>query len=235
MAYCVHCGVKLGDSEKRCPLCATAVLDPTEPRDPSAPPVYPVRTPEQELKRSKRFLLLVSAVMLLFPALLCLMVDLLLGGGLSWSVYPSGALTLLFIAAAIPIWARRYRAYISIATDFITLGAYLYLVEQLSLSGRWFFPIVLPALALGTALIALLFILYRHHRLNKLTLLAGAFGAIALECLAIELLCALDLGGGLVFSWSPYAAAPCLFISLALFLLNGNRAVREEVRRRVHF
>ena len=34
MAYCVHCGVKLGAGEKRCPLCQTPVYDPAEPEKP---------------------------------------------------------------------------------------------------------------------------------------------------------------------------------------------------------
>ena len=75
MAYCVHCGVKLGAGEKRCPLCQTPVYDPTEPEKPAAPKPYPVRTPEQELKRSKRFLLTLSALMLLAPAGLCFVID----------------------------------------------------------------------------------------------------------------------------------------------------------------
>ena len=37
------------------------------------------------------------------------------------------------------------------------------------------------------------------------------------------------------FVWSPFVLAPCLFIALSLFFINGNRSVREEVRRRVHF
>lgn len=235
MAYCVHCGVKLSDSEMRCPLCGTAVLDPSQPRDPTLPRAYPVRTPEQELKRSKRFLLLLSALILLCPALLCLMTDFLPGGGLTWSIYPSSALVLLYISVAVPILASRHRTYIALAVDFAALGAYLYLVERLSDSGRWFFPIVLPALMLAAGFIALLISLYQHGRLNKLTLLAAVFGAAAIECLGVELFCALSLGKGLRFAWSPYAAAPCLFISLALFFINGNRSVREEVRRRVHF
>lgn len=235
MAYCVHCGVRLSDSEMRCPLCGTAVLDPSQPRDPTLPRAYPVRTPEQELKRSKRFLLWFSALILLCPALLCLMTDLLLGNGLTWSIYSSSALALLYISVTVPILASHHRIYISLITDFSALGVYLYLVERLSDSGQWFFPIVLPALGLAAFFFALLIILYQHERLNKLTLLAAAFGAVAIECLGVELLCLLNLEKGLRFAWSPYAAAPCLFISLALFFINGNRSVREEVRRRVHF
>ena len=38
--YCVNCGVKLADTEKRCPLCQTEVYHPDIPRR-EAEPLYP--------------------------------------------------------------------------------------------------------------------------------------------------------------------------------------------------
>lgn len=235
MAYCVHCGVKLGDSEQRCPLCNTVVLDPSQPRDPNAPRAYPTRTPEQELKRSKRFLMLLCGLLLLLPALLCLVLDLLAGTGLSWSIYPSGALALLFVAAAVPILLPRHRVYTSLGVDFIALSGYLWMVEQVSQSGNWFFPIVFPSLALATLLLAHLIIAYRHKKLNKLTVPAAGIAATGLECIAVELLCCLAANLPFSLQWSAYVAAPCIFLCLALFFINGNRALREELRRRVHY
>ena len=235
MAYCVHCGVKLADSEKRCPLCQTPVYDPSEPVRPAVPKPYPVRTPEQELKRSKRFLLSRAALMLLAPAGLCFVIDLLITGKITWSGYASGALIMLFLSAAVPLAVSKYQAYFAIGAPFLCLNGYLFLVERLSDSGRWFFPIALPALALGAAIITLIMALWRRGRLNLLTLIALSFAGAALECLAIEWFHAManQMTGG--FVWSPFVLAPCLFISLSLFFINGNRSVREEVRRRVHF
>ena len=66
-------------------------------------------------------------------------------------------------------------------------------------------------------------------------LLAASFAAVAVECVFIEWLISLSRGQAGSFFWSPYVLAPCLFISIALFFINCNRAVREEVRRLVHF
>lgn len=38
--YCVNCGVKLEDTEKRCPLCQTVCYHPDILR-PAAKPLYP--------------------------------------------------------------------------------------------------------------------------------------------------------------------------------------------------
>ncbi len=235
MAYCVHCGVKLADSEKRCPLCQTPVYDPAEPQRSAAPKPYPVRTPEQELKRSKRFLLTLASLMLLAPAGLCLVIDLLISGGVSWSGYASGALIMLFLSVAVPLAVPKYQIYFAIGTSFLCLNGYLFLVERLSGSERWFFPIALPALALGALIITLITALLRLGWLNKLTFIAAAFAGCALECLAIEWLHSAAAQKAGEFVWSPFVLAPCIFISLSLFFINGNRSVREEVRRRVHF
>ena len=235
MAYCVHCGVKLGAGEKRCPLCMTPVYDPSAPQEPEAPRAYPVRTPEQELKRNKRFLLTLFFVMLAVPGVLCLVLDIMLGGGITWSGYASSALILTFISVAVPLLVSDHHAYYAVGTSFLCLNAYLFLVERMSGSEGWFFPIALPSIALAALLLTTVILLYRKGRLNKLTLLASLVAAVALECVAVEWLIRMAMGikGG--FAWSPFVLAPCLFLSLSMFFINGNRSVREEVRRRVHF
>ena len=236
LAYCVHCGVKLGEGEKRCPLCGTEALDPACPVGPSdAPRAYPVRTPEQELKRNKRFLLSLAALLLLLPAVLCLVIDLLTDGAVTWSLYAAGALVLLFISTAAPLLLPRHKVNLSILVSFLCLTAYLFMAEQVSESSGWFFPIVLPALAVMTAMLYALVTLYRRDYLNKLTLLAASLAALAVECLLVEWLTSSALGTFRAFAWSPYVVAPCIFVSLLLFFINGNRQIREEVRRRVHF
>ena len=87
MAYCVHCGVKLGAGEKRCPLCHTVSIDPHESKTDAPQPLYPIHTPQQLMTRSKRYFLILFGILLLVPALLCLVIDLLIGGGITWSIY----------------------------------------------------------------------------------------------------------------------------------------------------
>lgn len=235
MAYCVHCGVKLHDAEKKCPLCGTAVFDPAEPNRAAEKP-YPMHTEEQVFKRNNKFLLSLASLFTLLPAALLALLDLIMTpGGLTWSVYPSAALALLFIACAVPMLAKKYRTYKSLLIDFITISAYLFMVERLSGSGYWFFPIALPAFALAVALTALLLFLFRSGKLNKLTLTASTVLAVAVQCLFIEIVICLAKSAPLSFVWSPYVAAPCVFLGGVFFLINGNRAVREEFRRRVHF
>ena len=41
MSYCVHCGVKLSDAEKVCPLCGTEVIDVHRPLSCEVNPLFP--------------------------------------------------------------------------------------------------------------------------------------------------------------------------------------------------
>ena len=99
----------------------------------------------------------------------------------------------------------------------------------------WFFPIVLPALILAAVLLTLMAFCYHRKWLNKITFPAAVFLFVALECLGIETILSRYGLGHIAYAWSPYVAAPCIFIALVFFYINGNRAVREEFRRRAHF
>ena len=176
-----------------------------------------------------------AGLMLAAPALLCLIIDLLITGSVTWSGYASSALILLFAAVTVPLAVEKYQVYVTVGTGFLCLNTYLFLVEQLSNSGSWFFPIALPAISLCAVMMTIIILMYRRETLNRLTLIAASFAAIAMECVAIEWLINAANGKRGEFIWSPFVLAPCAFISLALFFINYNRAVREEVRRRVHF
>lgn len=234
MAYCVHCGVKLGEGEKRCPLCRTVSLDPHEEPKATSHQLYPTHTPEQLLKRSKRYFLILFSLLLLVPALLCLMIDLMIGGAVTWSIYAFTALILLYIVIAVPIWVDHHKTYFSLLTGYVCLMLYLKMVESVSSSGMWFFPIVLPCVTLFILLALLITHLFRHGVLGKFTLVGAILIHIALVNAAVDLLLAL-YSGRQAFLWSPYVIAPCLFISLLIFFINGNRTIREEIRRRTHF
>lgn len=234
MAYCVHCGVRLGEGEKACPLCHTVSVDPAEKKVPSPERAYPTHTPEQLLVRSKRYFLTLFAILLLLPALLCIVIDLLIGGSISWSVYAFSALILMYVTIAVPIWIDKKKPYFALVTGYVCLMLYLIMVENVSQSGSWFFPIVLPCMTLSTLMCLLLVRLYRHQVLGKFTMAGACTGAVGILCLLIELLISVSFGS-IALLWSPYVFAPCLFVALLIFFINGNRAIREEIRRRVHF
>ena len=231
MAYCVHCGVKLHDAEPKCALCGAELADPLKPHDPSIPKPFPVRTPEQALRISRKYAMTLLSVLLLLPAAGCLLLD-FLAGGISWSIYPAGVLALSWIVVAVPLLLPRYRVYSTILITGGALAGYLLMTERLSGASDWFLPIVFPALALFIVMICVCVALVRKYRARTLLVIVAALVEVGVLCLAVELLC---VGFGVALRWSPFALAPCFFMALLLFVISRNRALSEELKRRLHF
>ncbi len=233
MAYCVHCGVKLGETERACPLCGTEAIDPAAPAKPSAPKPFPVRTPEQTLRLNHRYAVSLLTFLLLVPAAICLLID-MIGGGVSWSIYPAGVLALIWIVFTVPLLMRRHRLYSTILITGAALAGYLFMCERLSPSAGWFFPIVLPALTLFVAMICLEVALIRKWKVRVLVVVAVGFVLAGLLAFAVELLCTLYVAGSAIH-WSPFVMLPCFFIALLIFIIYRNEALYRELRRRLHF
>lgn len=234
MAYCVHCGVKMGEAEAKCPLCGTEAIDPAGETAVEAVRPFPVRTLEQTLQINRRYAVSLLSVLLLIPTAICLVID-LIGGGITWSIYPAGVLTLIWIAMAVPVLMRRHRLYSTILITGGTLAAYLFLVERVSDTAGWFFPIVLPALALFLAMICLDVWLIRGKRLRILRLAGFFFIEAGVLCFVVELLC---VQSGIVstsLAWSPYVLIPCFFTALVLYVISRNGPLSSELKRRFHF
>ena len=100
--YCVRCGVKLADSQKRCPLCDTVVFHP-DITQPEGEPMYPQDHYPEPPVQPLGLLTIVSALFLA-PIFITLLCDLQISGRISWSGYVIGALLLAYIAFILPNW-----------------------------------------------------------------------------------------------------------------------------------
>ena len=74
MPYCVNCGVKLSDSDDKCPLCQTAVYHPGLQLRTDEKPPFPAAELNQP-KMNPKYKTIIAALALLIPALLCLVCD----------------------------------------------------------------------------------------------------------------------------------------------------------------
>ena len=80
--YCIKCGVKLSDTEKKCPLCNTVVCHPDFEQT-AQRPLYPSDKMPKSNSSSKA---LNGAVIILFliPMLVCFFADWFLDGRIEW-------------------------------------------------------------------------------------------------------------------------------------------------------
>ena len=148
--YCANCGVKLADSEDRCPLCHTPAYHPDIPRQPGRPLFPAERYPDTAKKTLwlSAFLTLTTV----FVAAIVLLCDLQMGSGISWSGYVLGGLATFYVAFILPSWFARPNAVIFVPCTFAVAAGYLFYIN-LAVGGSWFFSFALPITGIVAAIV----------------------------------------------------------------------------------
>lgn len=234
MSYCVHCGVELDSSLKKCPLCNTPVLDPHNIPWFEATSPYPAKKGKVEPVRKKDAAIFVS-VLLLTISITC--------GILNWLVFSRALWSLLVIGFCLVLWVfcipfifyQKLPPCLAVLLDGLAVSFYLYLISRLTGSADWLFYLGLPIVALFTVLfeVFMLFILKVNHSFFAVTLYI--FSLISLSCIGIELLCRNFLGDPLRITWSAIVLTVCVVFIIAIVTILLLPRVREEARRRLHF
>ena len=229
--FCVNCGVRLADTETRCPLCDTVVYHP-DIKQPTVRPLYPTdRTPKPK-PPSKG---LNGAILILFfiPVLVSLLSDWQTGGTFSWFGFVAGALVLAYITIGLPLWFSKPNPVIFVPCDVVVLCVYLFYVNQKT-DGNWFFSFALPVtLGFGIVVCAVITLL-RYVKGGRLYIWGGALMAVGALMLMVEWL--LDLTFNVNFiGWSIYPLIVLMLLGGTLIYLALNRTARETMERKLFF
>lgn len=227
--YCVNCGVKLADTEKTCPLCATAVFHPDIIR-PEAEPLYPEnKLPAPQV--SSRGAQIIATAAFLLPMLICFQCDLLINRSLTWSGYVIGGLLTAYVIIVLPQWFRRPNPVVFCALDFLTTGLFL-LYINFAARGNWFltfaFPVTLFLGLLCTTVTALL----RYVRKGALYIFGGAMIALGVFMPLMEYLLYLTFEPIRFFGWSFYPLSALAVLGGMLIFLALNRRAREKMEKK---
>ena len=229
--YCVKCGVELADTEKKCPLCATAVYHPELER-PEAPPLYPTDKMPPTASRS-RALNGVVIILFLIPLSVCYFADWSLDGSIQWYGFVAGALGLVYTAFALPAWFLKPEPVALTAVNFGAAAVYLLYIDCAT-GGGWFLGFALPMTG-GLAVItcALVGLLY-YLRKGRLFIVGGA--QMALGGLMVLLESLLVRTFGLSYTgWSLYPLAVLILCGGLLIYLGVNSEAREIMERKLFF
>lgn len=229
--YCIKCGVKLADTEKKCPLCNTVVCHP-DFANKAVQPLYPSDKMPKNVSRSKA---LNGAVIILFliPLLVCFTADLHLDGHLGWFGYVAGALVLAYIAFALPMWFGKPNPVIFVPCNFVAAGLYLLYID-LATGGTWFLRFALPVTG-GLCLITCTVVTLLHYlRKGRLYIIGGALMALGAFMLLIEFLMGITFHLQFV-GWSLYPLCVLFLFGGLLIYLAINSAAREMMERKLFF
>lgn len=227
--YCVNCGVKLADTEKQCPLCGVKVYHPDILREAEVP-LYPRRQlPSQQISSSGVKIILTA--MFLLPAIITLLCDLQLSGGVVWSGYAVGALALCYVVAVLPCWFRRPNPVIFVPCDFAAVGLYLLYID-LATSGGWFLSFAFPVTGGICVIVTAVVTLLRYVRGGRLYVFGGALIALGVFMPVVEFLLCVTFEGLRFAVWSFYPLATLVILGGMLIFLAICQKARETMERK---
>lgn len=228
MPYCIQCGVQLKDIAKQCPLCGTAVVTSSRAdlERNENPPARDILEPDFD----KDLWVKLVSIITVAPALLTAVIDYFLGNGIDWSIYVMSALGLVWVWCVSPFAFRRNIFPLWFAIDTAALAAFLLLVQHLSKTGPWFYPLALPLTLCVAALIFTIVTLFKRRIIHQLQKPAVIFLFTAILCLLIELI--VDIFGKRRYwpEWSILVAIPLMTIAIILLILQKRPWIVEELR-----
>ena len=230
--YCVKCGVELQKGVERCPLCGLRVYHPELTESPE-PRQYP-RYAEGGQTVRHGGLLFVLTVLFALPALVCLLMDLNMNGGIHWSGYVAFGLLWAYIAVCLPLWFRRPSPVVFFPVAMAALIA-LALYVCLKTGGRWFLPFAFPVggavLLLGEAVVALLRHAVGTRRHRALFIMGGAFIAAGGLCMLIEFLLHVTFALPMRW-WCLYPLSALVLIGLTLIVIGLCPPLRASMHKK---
>ena len=227
--YCVNCGVKLADTEKQCPLCGVKVYHPDILREAEVP-LYPRRQlPSQQISSSGVKIILTA--MFLLPAIITLLCDLQLSGGVVWSGYAVGALALCYVVAVLPCWFRRPNPVIFVPCDFATVMLYVWGVNELT-GGDWFLSFAFPVIGMIGLLTTAVITLCRYVRGGYFFIWGGAVLLLGAYIVLLEMFIHITFSPVHHIFWSFYPLIGCVLLGAFLLLAGMCRPLREALEKK---
>ena len=227
--YCVNCGVKLADTEKRCPLCQTMVFHP-EVKQGEGEPLYP-RPANAGQSVNSRTVHVVIATAFLLAMFISLAGDLQMGPGLTWSGYVIGGLLLSYVVILLPMWFRDPNPVIFVPCDFAAVGLYL-LYINLAVGGQWFLRFAFPVTGAVGMIVTAVVTLMRYIRRGRLYIFGGAFIAFGAFMPVMELLLCITFPHLSFIGWCFYPLIAMVLIGGMLIFLAISSRARETMERK---
>ena len=229
--YCIKCGVKLADTEKKCPLCNTVVCHP-DFKQTAQRPLYPSGKLPKSNSGSK---VLNGAVIILFliPLLVCFFADLSLDGKIEWFGYVAGALAVFYVAFALPLWFKKPNPVIFVPCSFAAVALYLLYINW-ETDGSWFLSFALPVISGICLIVCTVVTLTYYLSKGRLYILGGAFMALGAFMPLIEFLMKITFGLGFI-GWSVYPLVVLVLFGGLLIYFAINASAREIMERKLFF
>ncbi|MEI8200802.1 MAG: helix-turn-helix domain-containing protein [Eubacteriales bacterium] len=116
---------------------------------------------------------LISMIFIL-AGFICLLCNFVINRTINWSLYPVGAMLLVWLTVAPWFLITKHRLVLSFAAFTISLIPYLFLIERLSAAKGWVVPFALPILGITLPGLLIVVLLFSYTKINRISLSAFA-------------------------------------------------------------
>lgn len=230
MSYCVNCGVKLKNSEKKCPLCNTKVINPSK-INAEYEPVYSNKI-ENFKKINYKYLSKIAILILMITSFLILLLDYVSSKNITWSLYVVASI--LYIGTHLS-FAVLKNTYISLIIHLVSTELFMLFIAYMTNGMHWYLYLVLPFIFIVWIYIMLVTYLIKRKKGEFLKKLSVALLFCGLTIIAVEACIDLFRFNFINYNWSFYAALPITIISSLTFILSYNKRIVDEIRQRMFF
>ena len=234
MSYCVNCGVELDVTASACPLCNTKVYNPNQPAATDIPTPYPTVKGNSDPVKGTQFMILMS-ITLLTAALVCFFLNFFTIQIGRWSFYTAGIFAMLWVFMMPAFFPDKINVFGAVALDGMMVALNVGIIAFLHPGNGWYFHIALPLIILGTLLLEIIFTFFYHLKSSLIGRTAICVSAIAVFCLATEMVIDLYINDYFYLRWSAIVATCAIAIDIVLLTIYLQDGLRAEIRRRMHF
>ena len=230
MSYCVNCGVKLKNSEKKCPLCNTRVINPNK-MDALYEPVYSNKV--ENFKRiNYKYLSKIIILILTITSFLILLLDYVSSRTITWSLYVVASI--LYLGTHLS-FAVIKNIYISLIIHLVSTELFIFLIAYMTNGMHWYLYLVLPFIFILWLYVILVTYLFKRKKGEFLKKLSLGLLFSGLTVIAVEACIDLFSFNFINYTWSFYAALPITIISSFTFIVSYNKRIVDEIRQRMFF
>ena len=227
MPYCPDCGVEIGNAAK-CPLCGarnpkgltetSPDLHDSQEADPRHASFFggagsaEILTPPEKRKIAWEVLSVASCIAIISLSL----INFLVAGRLSWSLYPVSAFVFvwIFATAFLVMEAKSRLRYVLAALD---PPAFLLALGLFTGDITWAWKLAVPIAVFSELVAAGVLLMIRNAKRKGLNILAYLLVGVASICLGVEIYVDLFAYGKIAMSWSVITAIA--LIPMATFLI----------------
>lgn len=241
MSYCVNCGVKLAESEEKCPLCQCPVVNPMaqQPAEQAERP-YPQRRDTLKNIVDKKFVVSVASMLYVIPLMICLLVDRMLNGALTWSIIATVGICLSWAVFFQPILFHKKFLALYSAIDLLVLIGLFFAIGWHIKDYSWIFILALPISVLLYGITnAVGYLRMAGVLQRKLYLWATILGLGGLLCVVVECLEWLYETKFLQYtknfdSWSVIVFISCSVIAGVLCYIEKKKKLKKSLQKNLH-